>query len=211
MKNILCFILGVGVGGAIGVLATKKMYEKVADDAMKQYAEYYENKIQEFNKQVNPVIDDDTILPKPNHTGYDNYEVQPFNPETVRYSNINKAQSVDAEIIKNPGCRDPFIISNDEYDNAIPEYDKVSLVYFAGSHTYTSLDNDDVYDSGALAVDEEHNIINNPDFSNVGDIIYIRNETLEIDYSIIYDDRDYDTFLAESDIVNNIQEPEIIL
>ncbi len=205
-KGAIIFFLGALTGAAAGVLFTKKHYEKVAEDAMQEYADHYFAKEEEVNKvlkqlngeEVEDAKKEKVKKKKEKQLNYDDYEMQAYDPYKTNYNKVKKDVKP-----KQKAIRSPFIISSDEYDNAIPDYDKVSLVYFAGSQIFMEQDSGDIYENGDVQLDMENNIIGNNEFSSTGDIIFIRNEDAEIDFSIIFDDRDYETFQADADILNN--------
>lgn len=85
---------------------------------------------------------------------------------------------------------EPYIISEDEFSMERKEYDKVTLGYFTVDDT--------LCDENDVPIDDIERVVGRDALSNFGrysrnpDIVYVRNEFLEIDYEIMRDEQSYE-------------------
>lgn len=175
-KAFLClsFVAGAAVGSLAAFFLTRDHFEKQAneraDDEIESMREYYEKKEKEITTVTNAQI-----------------EKKAYEFVASRYQKTAD-QKISEQKNKEEGFRmdkRPYVIDPSEYGDL--DYEQVSLNYYDdGVLTY---ENDDVIEN----VDE---MVGKDSLSHFGefeaDTVYVRNDTLKIDFEILADSRRYE-------------------
>ncbi len=191
-KEPLCFLGGLIVGGAVGVLVMRRRCDEQVNQAYEESRSYYNKKLSEMSaKNRNKPAPSEIVK----NTIKDNAEpavVQkhPEKTDYTAYSTITKEDPVDPVPAETDSGEDaePFVLISDEdymYDH---DYDKMTVVVYADG-TLARDDDDDI-----LIVDETIGAgVYNAAFNsgNPYDAIYVRNEDRQIDYEVVTSDKTY--------------------
>ena len=191
-KEPLCFLGGLIVGGAIGVLAMWRRCDEQVNKAYEESRSYYNKKIAEVSAKnrnkptpaelVKSIVKDDTepavVQKNPEKTNY------------TAYSTITKEDPVDPVSLetKPEETEEPFVLISDEnymYDH---DYDKMTVVVYADG-TLARDDDDDILDVDETIGAGVYNAALNS--GNPYDAIYVRNKERQIDYEVVTNDKTY--------------------
>lgn len=169
-KYILAFAFGGAIGSVITYFATKKHFQAIVDDELKDIR-------QVFSREE--VV---TELKKSN----------PDKPDVSEYAAaLRDNEYVDAEDISEEEIDehpDPYIITYDDFGELV-DYKTETFVFYADG-VVAEEDTDKMLD--ATEVDDTIGIENIGGFNDPdADAIYIRNEKYKIDYEVIFDGRNY--------------------
>lgn len=191
-KEPLCFLGGLIVGGAIGVLVMRRRCDEQVNQAYEESRAHYNKKLAEMSaKNRNKPAPDEIIK----NTIKDDTEpavVQkhPEKTDYTAYSTITKEGPVDpvpVETVPEENA-DPFVLISDEdymYDH---DYDKMTVVVYADG-TLARDDDDDVLDVDETIGAGVYNAALNS--GNPYDAIYVRNTERQIDYEVVTNDKTY--------------------
>lgn len=191
-KEPLCFLGGLIVGGAIGVLAMWRRCDEQVNQAYEESRSYYNKKLAELSaknrnkpapaKIIKSVVKDDAepvvVQKNPEKTDY------------TAYSTITKEDPVDPVPLetKPEETEEPFVLISDEnymYDH---DYDKMTVVVYADG-TLARDDDDDILDVDETIGAGVYNAALNS--GNPYDAIYVRNKDRQIDYEVVTNDKTY--------------------
>lgn len=191
-KEPLCFLGGLIVGGAVGVLVMRRRCDEQVNQAYEESRSYYNKKLAEVSAKnrnkpapaelAKSIVKDDsepTVVQKnPEKTDY------------TAYSTITKEDSVDPVPVKTEPeeKEEPFVLISDEdymYDH---DYDKMTVVVYADG-TLARDDDDDVLEVDETIGDGVYNAALNS--GNPYDAIYVRNKERQIDYEVVTNDKTY--------------------
>lgn len=192
----LSFIFGVGIGGLIGIIATKRKFEEVADAEIASVKKLYEKhfngpKLSDFSKENKDPENNKIIEKPPVLNGRVDYTKQ-YAGSTVIPGDKPIDLKTDNGEIKNVKKEEPhFLIVSPEFFRE-SEYECVTLTYYADK----------------ILADEDLNVIHTPKeligdeaLNSFGryedDCVYVRDNKLHIDYEIILDPRKY------ADVISN--------
>ena len=191
-KEPLCFLCGLIVGGAIGVLAMRRRCDEQVNQAYEESRSYYNKKLSEVSAKsrnkpspaeiVKSIVKDDTepvvVQKNPEKTDY------------TAYSTITKEDPIDPVLVetKSEETEEPFVLISDEnymYDH---DYDKITVVVYADG-TLARDDDDDILDVDETIGAGVYNAALNS--GNPYDAIYVRNKDRQIDYEVVTNDKTY--------------------
>lgn len=191
-KEPLCFLGGLIVGGAVGVLIMRRRCDEQVNQAYEESRSYYNKKLAEVSAKnrnkpapaeiVKSIVKDDsepTVVQKnPEKTDY------------TAYSTITKEDPVDPVPVKTEPeeKEEQFVLISDEdymYDH---DYDKMTVVVYADG-TLARDDDDDVLEVDETIGDGVYNAALNS--GNPYDAIYVRNKERQIDYEVVTNDKTY--------------------
>lgn len=179
MNNKIASFLMFVAGAAVGSIATwkfvKTKYERIANEEIESIREVY------FKKEASAKVSAKENETKQESNIYEMKEYLECIKENRYYKEENKEEG-------DPDMNDsPYVISPDEFGN-LDEHTCVSLTYYADGVLA------DDWDTPVICPDEEVG----PDIaSHFGeyeadkDTVFVRNETLKIDYEICRDLRTY--------------------
>lgn len=191
-KEPLCFLGGLIVGGAVGVLVMRRRCDEQVNQAYEESRSYYNKKLAEVSAKnrnkpapeelAKGIVKDDSeptmVQKNPEKTDY------------TAYSTITKEDPVDPVPLKTEPeeKEEPFVLISDEdymYDH---DYDKMTVVVYADG-TLARDDDDDVLEVGETIGDGVYNAALNS--GNPYDAIYVRNKERQIDYEVVTNDKTY--------------------
>lgn len=191
-KEPLCFLGGLIVGGAIGVLVMRRRCDEQVNQAYEESRSYYNKKLSEVSAKsrnkpspaeiVKSIVKDDTepvvVQKNPEKTDY------------TAYSTITKEDPIDPVLVetKSEETEEPFVLISDEnymYDH---DYDKMTVVVYADG-TLARDDDDDILDVDETIGAGVYNAALNS--GNPYDAIYVRNKERQIDYEVVTNDKTY--------------------
>lgn len=199
MKRKLFNVFLVAVGAAIGSVVTWKVvkdkYERIAqeeiDSVKEEFKRLYEEPTVVEEVEIQNEMDDEII-----ETEEDVFE--PTKDEVFEYHNItsryrssedleeeNDEEGGMGDLDEAPYINGPYVISPDDFRCSPPGYNAQALDYFS----------DGVLADGWGTVMDIDKTIGEDSLNHFGeyadDILYVRNERLEIDYEITCDPRAY--------------------
>lgn len=183
VKTILIFLSGLAVGGAAGVLATKRYFMEKAQTEIDETREYYRSQLRDFEEEMTaPHIPDLDLDDIPNKEEITEEKAPVGNDYKAIIDNLNNGKysydkAADGPIIDS--------ISPDEFaDNLV--YDKVTLTYFSDG-TMINEEEDFVVDYARYVGDD----IEKKFGEYEEDVAYIRNKNFGIDYEVLFDSRKF--------------------
>lgn len=175
-KSILTFVIGAGLGATAAWFVAKTKYEKIAQEEIESVKEVYRTKHDAMR-----VIDQ-------NSAELSDEEVK-YNEEIVKEHNkmdeyVDKANEYGGDTHESTAIV-PYIIAMSEFGED-EEYDTETLYYYTDGVLADA--NDEIIESiintvGIEAI--EH--INNGE-----DMVYVRNERLEMEYEVVRELRTYE-------------------
>lgn len=188
MREVLIFVSGVTVGGFLGYKIIEKKYnEKLETEVNRRIDEYVLNNKKEEKKHTEPIeVKKENAVDKINYNNVTkNYisseENEEDNEETKEEDDDGKEDEPEVNNYISDDPRDPYEITEEEYDDNSNEFEKESLYYYRGNYTLVD-DSDNVVDT------EDADILLGSDWVNLmnnNGIIYIRNEKVKTDYEIV--------------------------
>lgn len=188
MREVLIFVSGVTVGGFLGYKIIEKKYnEKLETEVNRRIDEYVLNNKKEEKKHTEPIeVKKENAVDKINYNNVTkNYisseENEEDNEETKEEDDDGKEDEPEVNNYISDDPRDPYEITEEEYDDNSNEFEKESLYYYRGNYTLVD-DSDNVVDT------EDADILLGSDWvdlMNNNGIIYIRNEKVKTDYEIV--------------------------
>ena len=186
LKNIIVFVAGAGIGGAVTYFAMKKYTETRITEEIVEFKESYKDSVL---KQAFKAAEPSEPVSEKNEEDTSEYD------EIIRKLNYNEyskkdSQNEDAETEPDEIDRNlPYIISDEEYLE-MEEYDKVTLFFF--DEDYIFINDDDEIIGNAEDLLGKENLV------DISDAIYIRNEKFGIDYEVILQNESYESYVART-------------
>lgn len=152
----------------------------------------------ESKRDENGIIPYDKIAKKTNQSD-ESADEKPSEDEVKAEEEVERVQD---NYLEEDELEEPTIhyISQDEYENTQDDFDKIELTYLDGSDVFLT-DEDEKYNAYP-AIGGRGNLEEAFSESPNG-IVYIRNDMLEMDFRIVSDVRDYDTYMKETSKKNN--------
>ena len=187
MREVLIFVSGVTVGGFLGYKIIEKKYsDKLETEVNRRIDEYVLNNKKEEKHTEPTEIKKENVADKINYNSVTkNYISSEDNEEDDEETNEEDDGKEDEpevnDYISDDSSRDPYEITEEEYDDNSNEFEKESLYYYRGNYTLVD-DSDNVVDT------EDADILLGSDWvdlMNNNGIIYIRNEKVKTDYEIV--------------------------
>lgn len=199
MKKVLFNVFLVTVGAVIGSAVTWKVvkdkYERIAQEEIDSVKEEYQylkgmrcsdETVKECShtEQIDDEDEDDVFEPtRDDIFNYHNIVSGYRSSEDFEKENVEEGGMGDLD--EAPYINGPYVISPDDFRCSPPGYNAQSLDYFA----------DGVLSDGWGTVMDIDSTIGEDSLGHFGeyvdDILYVRNERLEIDYEITCDPRTY--------------------
>lgn len=200
--NVVLVTVGAAVGSAVTWFVVKTKYEKIIQEEIDSVKEEYQylrgmlideetaNEVQDVTQEIQNESTDESV------EGDDNI-FEPSSDEVFEYHRIasNYRSSEDdkdddkeggmGDIDEAPYINGPYVISPDDFRCSPPGYNAQALDYFSDGI---------LADSWGMKMDIEETI-GEDSLNHFGeytdDIVYVRNERLEIDYEVTADLREY--------------------
>lgn len=183
IKYVLTFVLGAGVGGAVGYFATKKYFENYLNEEIDSVKDYYKSKAE---KQENePKTDKNDQKTDENEPNYKEMI------EKLNYSGFSEKKKETPSEDTVPDNR-PFVISVDDYIGD-QKYQKLGMTYFEKDGVFCDEDEQVVPDGMDLI--GEHNLDKFGEYEE--DTLFVRNVEQGCDYEVVLDDGAYADSLYE--------------
>jgi len=166
----------------------KELSEKKADEAVKTY-----NKLAvEDGGYNNPESSSDVVLLDKNSL---HPSIHSENKKVTRMYGGDKKEPIETYVNRakaeneHPQEEDhsnPYIISLEEFSEEHPEYDKSTIYYYVSDDTLTDENEEIMDDIPGTVGDEALDLFTVDDDGHAsGDVVYVRNERLAIDYEIV--------------------------
>lgn len=184
MREVLIFVSGVTVGGFLGYKIIEKKYnDKLEIEVNRRIDEYVLNNKKEEKHTEPTKIKKENIVDKINYNNVTkNYISSEDNEEKeVKEEDDGKEDAPEVNDYISDDPRDPYEITEEEYEDTSNDFEKESLYYYRGNYTLVD-DSDnvvDVEDADILLGSDWADLMNN------NGIIYIRNEKVKTDYEIV--------------------------
>lgn len=169
------FVVGGGIGALVAWVFTKKKYEKLADEEIRSARE-------EFAKDTHIVIVKNEEEAKKINSKDEVEEYKKVIKEN-HYTSYKQALDGVKQSVKEQEVILPYPIEPDEHGES--GFAKETLIWYEGDSTLA--------DESGKIIDGPDEVVglNNLDDFKTSDVIYIRNETEEVDYEIIRDPSTY--------------------
>jgi len=199
VKNNLALTIGVGVAGlAVGAMAGWKYAERKLTLAFEEELEVQIAAVKRTERVKETVRKDaevarrvretvktnpDILREKLNEMGYVSDAVldETIAPVLVNGEPMVEDFDYDAELaLRSPD--QPYVISHDEFLEANPEYTQVTVVYYAGDNTLADEREQPVEDLNYTV--GANNLLRFGHGSRDSNVVYVRNEKLEMDFEI---------------------------
>lgn len=186
------FVMGGVITSLITWTVCKKKYEDIVDAEIESVKKAYSSpiKIVIKDKDENSLKDNKDISEKQDG----NKEVNKYTNNLKKYGYASRYSKVLDEIKKSAEKEEdimPYIITPEEYGE-LPEYDSVSLIYYAEDQILATT-NDDVVED----IDDIVGLSTLDRFDESGtDYIFVRNDKLKIDYEILKDPSSFSEMMS---------------
>lgn len=188
-KELGLFALGAVCGSVATYFAVKNKYEKDYD----QYRDELRGIYQDHTEQKTPEElknDANEIINKINElTGAKNYAKMYGGDEIgdMPYEELNNIEQ-KLSMEESPNEEDkPYIISEEEFSNPLPAFEKVTLEYFLKDDILIDSMSHELMDVNKTISEENIKYLVDED----KDYIYVRNKQSGIDYEVLANEDDY--------------------
>lgn len=185
MKSFVIFAAGALVGSAVTYIVTKDKYEKIANAEIESVKEAFSTLEEKPEEEEDSTYEVDEQELKE----YSSLTKNLYPTDTISYNNEMVRQIVEEEAHPLP-----YVISKGDFCENM-EYESETLVYYGDGVLA-----DDFFEI-VKDIDElvgKANLAQLGEGDNDSDVIYIRNEKMEMDYEILFDVRTYDKARQES-------------
>lgn len=182
LSNVFIFAVGAAIGSAVTWKFVKTKYERIAQEEIDSVKEVFgrrrdTNIVEDDIEEVTEADDKKVVEEIITSAGY------------VNYSKFDKSEVKN--VTNNTNEKKPYVIPPDEFDE-LDGYEVISLTYYADG-VLTDDYNEPIEDVEAT--------VGRDSLTHFGeyedDSVFVRNDTLMIDYEILADMRNY------SDVVKN--------
>lgn len=204
-KSIALVVGGMLIGGGTATLILKKRYQRILEQEVASVKAAYKDQTKNLKKQNLDLLDEITQpnkaeMDKPltenellqisasqliSDQGYGGGVIEEEAPRFKLYDrttdNFNPAD-------EERSAEDPYVISLAEFSNDEEDFDKVTIRYFEADDTLVGELQKDPLPIESVGA---KNLIRFGVGSEDENIVYVRNETLEIDFEIIKDEGSY--------------------
>lgn len=197
LKVAISFVLGTAVGTVATYELLKKKVDKIAEEECESLRASFANSVSlQQQRKAKEEADDNSPIEDSAKSAQHSYsslsdaykKKEDISEVASRvrkdYSHVENGEAAEVEYAKSESSDHdkPYVISQAEFDNDHPNYDKLSITYYEADDTLA---------------DEQEEIIDDPDTivgedtlksfgkgSDDEDIVYARNDQLGIDYEI---------------------------
>lgn len=197
IKNIAIFTVGLVIGSAVSYIYNSKKFNEQLDDEIEKTKSYYENKYSKTEESIEkdltveePINVEKTEKYLSMINRYDSPAVKNDEKETKKikatfYDPLtDEIEEVEMEENMTNDELKPYVISPDEFGET--DYKIVSLNYYADNVLTDEFDN---------IIDDVEGTVGEASLDTFGeyedDTVFVRNDSLEIDYEICADLRAY--------------------
>lgn len=180
LSNIIIFTAGAALGSVVTWKMVKTKYEQIANEEIQEVRELYARKVDELThtqyKEHTEAVDEDKTTFS-----------TPVKPELREFADKIKDlgySDITEEEVNNMGK--PYVITPEEYGE-LDEYETVSLVYYADGY---------LTDEQNIVIEDVDNVVGIDSLTHFGeyedDSVFVRNDSVETDYEILLDERNYE-------------------
>jgi hypothetical protein len=191
VKYIAIFGVGMGVGALITKITLENKYNEVMEEHMDEAAPARGQHVgrRPEHRADNPIILDRTRYNRIARRYGSEEPIDPNDPDSDNLSNereeddYNKGESMSKKMNDLDGRqKEPYVINTEEYMEE-NEFDKASISYYEDDQVLCD-ENEEVMDDieGTVGWD---NLGRFGDGSDDPEVVYVRNERLEIDFEVI--------------------------
>lgn len=193
LLNILVFTVGAAVGSAVTWRLVKNKYEQIANEEIASVKEEYVDLLGKMKKKLTEDRTCENSTDAENDIYADNADQAEYDELASIYRSSDEDDEEDSEEggkwdldeDEVPYMNAPYVITPDDFSSSPPGYNAQPLTYFADGVLADDwgevLDLDETIGEDSIEHFGEY----------VDDIVYVRDERLEIDYEVTKDPRTY--------------------
>lgn len=187
MKNFLFLVIGAGIGSFVTYRLLKENYEALVEEESESVKETFSRRM-----PASPEYEEDGL--EMNDEEYERFQLQKksgaYTQYDQRFTRPNEAG--ENEILP------PYVVDVVEYNESNFHFDKSTIYYYNIDDTLVDENEEPINDVDAIIGD---GLTRFGDGSEDPDIVYVRNEKLEIDYEVIRVEKSYqETVLGITDL-----------
>jgi len=170
--NALAFLGGAAIGSLVTYYFVKDKYEKIA----KEEIDCYKQELDEARKylELNSMEEEATLE-----------EIEQYKSAAAKYD-YNGIESTTAESVYAAFGPDKYVIAPEDFGGEDDEFKQVTLTYYENGVLVDDLTN---------AIQNIDELVGKENLESLGEFddysVYVRNESLETDYEILFDPRPY--------------------
>lgn len=206
--NVILFAVGAATGAAVTWKVVKTKYELIAQEEIDSVKKEYSHLMQTMKKKLQDSVDcedddeDEPVVESDDNNIEDDYDEDEdldrvTTADKIEYHRISSVYRSPSEnddtaeeggkgdLAEAPYINGPYVISPDDFRNSPPGYNAQSLDYYMDGI---------LADGWGVKMDIEETI-GQDSLDHFGeyadDILYVRNERMEIDYEVARDPRTY--------------------
>lgn len=193
LLNILVFTVGAAVGSAVTWRLVKNKYEQIANEEIASVKEEYADLLGRMKKKLQEDRNCENSTDAENDIYTDDYDQAEYDELASIYRSSDEDDEEDSEEggkwdldeDEVPYMNAPYVITPDDFSSSPPGYNAQPLTYFAdgilADDWGVALDLDETIGEDSIEHFGEY----------VDDVVYVRDERLEIDYEVTKDPRTY--------------------
>lgn len=186
VKYVLCFLAGLGIGGAGGYLVARKQLQKKSDQALDEITTEFTSTLKKSQEHADQL---EQQLKDWNRTSLDLYDSDSEDPEVPEVMNEGEnTAEAETEAPEEPeyGEMDIYAIGIADFMQDA-KYEKEYLIYYRENNCFTYSDDSVVEDPRKLLGD----MVDMVDIFQ-GEVMYVRNTRTNVDYQIDFDEDAFD-------------------
>lgn len=186
VKYVLCFLAGLGIGGAGGYLVARKQLQKKSDQALDEITTEFTSTLKKSQEHADQL---EQQLKDWNRTSLDLYDSDSEDPEVPEVMNEGEnTAEAETEAPEEPeyGEMDIYAIGIADFMQDA-KYDKEYLIYYRGNNVFTYSDDSMIEDPRRILGD----MVDMVDIFQ-GEVMYVRNTRTNVDYQIDFDEDAFD-------------------
>ena len=192
LLNILVFTVGAAVGSAVTWKLVKNKYEQIANEEIASVKEEYADLLGRMKTKLKKDCSCENSTDAENDIYTDDYDQAEYDELASIYRSSDEDEEDSEEGCKwdldedeVPYMNAPYVITPDDFSSSPPGYNAQPLNYFADGVLADDwgvvLDLDETIGEDSVEHFGEY----------VDDVVYVRDERLEIDYEVTRDPRTY--------------------
>ena len=195
MRDTVIFVAGAVIGGVAAYIYAKRKYEKICDEEIESMREFYQEPYERPEKEEK----NESISHKYRLTDEINRAKANYSQLTKDYHEAPSQEEQETmELMSNPypfmadhhpeePAINPYVILGEQFVNEKRNFDKITLMYYAGNGVLV-----DQTETVQQDIDE---LIGRESLNHFGEsednTLYVRNENLGNDYEVIYVNETY--------------------
>lgn len=196
----MAVLTGAVIGYALGVKRTTLKYEKILEEQVREAKEYYaklykgdefstpESAARSLGVEVPDPVPDEVTAAMAEYSGEPPAEVN-VNLNVNVFGGASDWDQQQEESKRNAHPLDPYVVSKDEFNANDPGYNQISVTYFA--------EDDTLIDDKNEVIPDVENTVGADNLNRFGHgsgdnrVVYIRNDTLEVDFEVVKSEGSY--------------------